>query len=399
MTIEHEPGSGPRDQSATAATVVKIGDLAAEAGLRRIHILAWRDLADVEAGGSEVHAATIAALWASAGIEVTMRTSYAQGSRPETVRDGYRVIRKAGRYLVFPRAIGSEVFGRHGARDGLVEIWNGVPFFSPLWARGPKVTWLHHVHEDMWPMVLPPHLARAGQILERRVAPPFYRSTKIVTLSESSRRMIIDRMHLRPANVSVVAPGIDPVFRPGGMRSAVPKIVAVGRLMPSKSFDVLIDAVARVRRDIPARLVIVGDGYERDSLEQRIRDQDAESWCELPGRVSEAEIVDHYRSAWLLASASRSEGWGMTITEAAACGTPSVVTRIPGHVDAVDDGVTGLLVSGDDQLPEAMCRLLRDTDLRERMGGAALRFAESFSWQRTAHDTLAVLADEALKRQ
>jgi len=399
VTTEHESGSRPGDQSRTAVTVVKIGDLAAEAGLRRIHILAWRDLADVEAGGSEVHAATIAALWARAGIEVTMRTSYAQGARPEAVRDGYRVIRRAGRYLVFPRAVGSELLGRHGERDGLVEIWNGVPFFSPLWARGPKVAWLHHVHEDMWPMVLPPRLARAGQILERRVAPPFYRSTKVVTLSESSRRTIIDRMNLKPANVSVVAPGIDPVFRPGGTKSEVPKIVAVGRLMPSKSFDVLIDAVERVRRDIPARLVIVGEGYERDFLERRIRDLDAESWCELAGRVSEAEIVDHYRSAWLLASASQSEGWGMTITEAAACGTPAVATRISGHVDAVDEGVTGLLVSGRDELSGAMSRLLHDTNLRGRMGAAAERWAEAFTWQRTAHGTLAVLAREALKRR
>ena len=58
------------------ATVAKIGDLAAEAGMRRIHVLAWRDLDDVEAGGSEIHADRVARLWAEAGIEVTMRTSF-----------------------------------------------------------------------------------------------------------------------------------------------------------------------------------------------------------------------------------------------------------------------------------------------------------------------------------
>ena len=89
-------------------SIVKIGDLAAAAGLRRIHMLSWRDLADVEAGGSEVHAATVARLWSEAGIEVTLRTSYAQGQASVVTRDGYRVIRRAGRYLVFPRAAGSE---------------------------------------------------------------------------------------------------------------------------------------------------------------------------------------------------------------------------------------------------------------------------------------------------
>ncbi len=111
-------------------------------------------------------------MWASAGIEVTVRTSYAQGSPPESTRNGYRVIRRAGRYLVFPRAVTSEILGRHGPRDGLVEIWNGVPWLTPLWATGPTVTWLHHVHGPMWGMVLPPNLARLGDVLERRVAPP-----------------------------------------------------------------------------------------------------------------------------------------------------------------------------------------------------------------------------------
>src|ERR1700737_1260792 len=80
----------------------KLGDLAASAGIRRIHVLAWRDLDDVEAGGSELHIANVAKLWAEAGIDVTLRTSYAQGHPRRVTRDGYRVIRRAGRYLVFP---------------------------------------------------------------------------------------------------------------------------------------------------------------------------------------------------------------------------------------------------------------------------------------------------------
>src|SRR5256885_10510930 len=137
-----------------ASNIAKIGDLAAAAGLRRIHGLSWRDLADVEAGGSEVHAATVARLWAEAGVDVTLRTSYAQGQAPVVTRDGYRVIRRAGRYLVFPRAVGSEVLGRHGPRDALVEIWNGMPFFSPVWGRGPRVVLLHPVPAEAGRMVL-----------------------------------------------------------------------------------------------------------------------------------------------------------------------------------------------------------------------------------------------------
>ncbi len=387
--------TGPGDPS-EGEIFHKIGDLAAESGLRRIHMLAWRDLADVEAGGSELHASTVAARWAAAGIDVTMRTSYAQGSPPETVRDGYKVVRRAGRYLVFPRAVAAEIAGGHGRRDGLVEIWNGVPFFSPLWARGPRVTWLHHVHEDMWPMVLPPGLARAGQLLERRIAPPFYRNTSVITLSESSRAHLVDRLRLPAANIHVVPPGIDTSFRPANRKAAEPTVLAVGRLMPSKAFGRLIKNVARVREYLPsARLTIVGEGAERDDLKRLVAHLGAEEWCELVGRVDAEDLVRRYQEAWVVASTSQSEGWGMTLTEAAACATPAVATRIPGHIDAVRDGVGGVLVDSDDEFVDALTRVLDDSDFREQMSNGALRVAQEFTWARTAYETLAVLAANA----
>ena len=85
--------------------VAKLGDIAARADLRRVSVLAWRDLVDPEAGGSEVHASKVAALWSEAGVEVTMRTSHAPGYQTVSWRDGYRVIHKGGRYMVFPRAV------------------------------------------------------------------------------------------------------------------------------------------------------------------------------------------------------------------------------------------------------------------------------------------------------
>lgn len=385
-----QPPQTPVDQGRWSST--KIGDLAADAGIGRIHVLAWRDLDDVEAGGSELHASTVAARWAAAGIEVVMRTSHAAGSPPRAIRNGYEIVRYAGRYLIFPRAVAAELFGRHGRRDALVEIWNGVPFLSPLWARGPRATWLHHVHEDMWPMVLPPKLARAGQLLERRFAPPFYRRTPIVTLSESSRAHILDRLRLPADNVHVVPPGIDPGFSPGA-EAPDPTVVAVGRLMPSKNFPALLDAMAAVRRKVPnARLRIIGEGYERPNLERRIAELGAAEWCTLEGRVAPEVLLEAYRSAWIVASTSRAEGWGMTLTEAAACATPAVATRIPGHTDAVVDNETGLLVDRNDELAPAMVRLLTDHDVRQRQAAAALTRSAHFSWDRTAFDTLAVLA-------
>jgi glycosyltransferase involved in cell wall biosynthesis len=379
--------------------VTKLGDIAAGAGLRRITMLAWRDLDDPEAGGSEIHASRVAELWGRAGIEVTMRTSYAPGTAQVSWRDGYRIIRKAGRYMVFPRAAFSEMMGWHGASDGLVEIWNGMPFFSPVWARRPRVVWLHHVHDTMWGMTLPPRLARLGRTVEFRVAPPLYRGTPIVTLSESSKDEIVDKLRLRPGNITVVPPGIDPSFVPGGEKEAMPLVVAVGRLVPVKRFDRLVDALVTIKARHPGlRAVIVGEGYERDALERQIVAGDAAGWISLPGRLDDAELLSLYRRAWILAASSAHEGWGMTITEAAACGTPAVATRIAGHVDAILDATTGVLVDDAAAFGAALDRLLGDDDVRGRMAREAQAHAARFTWGATACGTLEVLAAEALRR-
>jgi glycosyltransferase involved in cell wall biosynthesis len=380
--------------------VGKLGDLAADAGLQRITMLAWRDLDDPEAGGSEIHAANVAALWGRAGIEVTMRTSYAAGHPQVVWRDGYRVIRKAGRYLVFPRAVLSEMMGWHGASDATVEIWNGMPFFSPLWARRPHAVWLHHVHDEMWELTLPPRLARLGRTLEFRIAPPLYRRTPIVTLSESSKDEIVAKLRLRASQISVVPPGVDPTFTPGGTREPTPLVVAVGRLVPVKRFGLLVDALGELKASHPGlRAVIVGEGYERETLEQQLATRGASEWISLPGRVDHETLLDLYRRAWVVASTSLHEGWGMTITEAAACGTPAVATRIAGHADAIVDGVSGLLADDEAGFVGALDRVLGDAALRDARGKGAREHAAQYTWNATAYGTLEVLAAEAMRQR
>ncbi len=385
---------------AGAADIQKLGDLAAESGIHRVSMLAWRDLDDPEAGGSEVHASMVARLWAEAGMEVTMRTSFAAGHPQMSWRDGYRVIRKAGRYMVFPRAAFSEMMGWHGARDALVEIWNGMPFFSPVWAQGPRVVWLHHVHKQMWQMTLSPKLAGVGNTIESRLAPPLYRFTPIITLSKSSKEELVEDLHFNPKRISVVPPGIHPRFSAGGEKSPHPLVVAVGRLVPVKRFDMLVEALVGLKQRQPdLEAVIVGEGYCRDELESQIHEASAEEWISLPGHLDDDAVVDLYRRAWTVTSASMREGFGMTLTEAAACGTPAVATRISGHTDAVIENRSGLLVDDRDELTDALDRLIRDPDLRAHLTAGALDYASQLTWGATARGTLEVLAAEAIRRR
>ena len=298
------------------------------------------------------------------------------------------------------RAAFSEMMGWHGGRDGLVEIWNGMPFMSPVWARTPHVTWLHHVHADMWNMTLPPRIAGMGRALESTIAPKFYRRTPIVTLSNSSKHELVEDLGFKDRMVHVVPPGIDPKFSPGGAKSERPLVVAVGRLVPVKRFDLLVDVLADVRAQHPTlEAVIVGEGYRRDEIESQIHAYGAQDWITLAGRVEDDELISLYRRAWVLASASAREGWGMTLTEAAACGTPAVATRISGHEDALSEGESGLLGANREELAAALGRVIGDESLRRRLTAGALEHAQRFTWENTAFGTLEVLAAEAMRRR
>ena len=360
-------------------------DSVAASQLKAVRIVAWRDLGDPEAGGSELHAHRIAAEWAAAGLDVTLRTSMVPGAPEQVRRDGYLAIRKGGRYGVFPQVMLEGLRSRRRRDTALVEIWNGMPFFSPLWRRKPRLVFLHHVHGEMWEMVLTKRLARVGNFIESRVAPPFYRRTTVMTLSESSKEEIVERLHLHPDRVHVVAPGIESRFSPGGAKSENPHVIAVGRLVPVKRFDVLIRDLAKVKEHVPTLTAsILGEGYERSALEQLRRELGADDWLSLPGRVSDDEQLAAYRSAWLITSASLREGWGMTLTEAAACGTPSVATDIAGHRDAVRNGSSGVLVPEGESLAPSIIALLNDPIKRANLSTGALEYAQTLTWERTA---------------
>jgi glycosyltransferase involved in cell wall biosynthesis len=354
--------------------------MVASSSLRRIHVVAWRDRDDPEAGGSELHADEVLSRWSSAGLEVTLRTSGIQGLPNDAVRRGYHVRRRHGRYRVFTEVIRERRRIRRES-DALVEIWNGMPFWSPLWFRGPRVVWLHHVHGEMWQLTLPGLLGKIGWTIESRIAPLLYRGSTIATLSASSRGEIKERLGL---TAHVVPPGISEYFTPQGPQSTTPLVVAVGRLVPVKRFDELIRVFMEVHRQIPsARLVIAGEGYLRSDLEALRRELGGDEVIELPGRVSDEDLRDLYRRAWVTTSASLREGWGMSLTEAAACGCPVVATDIAGHRDATRHGHSGLLCSLE-EMPSQLVQVLSDAELRERLHAGSLAFAQELTWDHTA---------------
>ena len=116
------------------------------------------------------------------------------------------------------------------------------------------------------------------------------------------------------------------------------------------------------------------------------------------GYVTEEEKVDLLRRAWFTVTTSLKEGWGLTVIESNACGTPSIAADVPGLRDAVREGETGLLYPHGDvrALGERMIRLLEDGALRTRLGEGAVLWAGTFNWDDAAEKTVTFLSRVAI---
>jgi glycosyltransferase involved in cell wall biosynthesis len=291
----------------------------------------------------------------------------------------------------------SEVFGRMGRYDALVEIWNGVPWMSPLWCRRPHILILHHVHGPMWNQIFSPPLAAIGRGLETKFAPPFYRRTPTVTTSEDTREELL-HLGWKPELVTTGPVGVDDFFSAGGTKTTHPSIVAVGRQAPVKRFVELMEQVQMTRQFVPgATLTLVGDGPDRTKITEWIDRNNAHEWVTLHGRLTREELRDHYRRAWVIASASLAEGWGLALTEAAGCGTPAVATDISGHRCSVLDGQTGLLAPLEN-LGRVLTDVLLDDSLRATLSLQAESRARTLTWDALAAGVLHPLYQQVLNR-
>ena len=246
----------------------------------------------------------------------------------------------------------------------------------------------------MWGESIPRPLAPIARWVEVSLAPLFYKRTSIATLATTTRDELVRRGY-HADKVVVAEPGIDPRFVPHPTsKTSHPSLVAVGRLAPVKRFPLLLSVFADVVKEIPeAHLTIAGDGPDKSLLQSEISRLGLASHVTLVGRVTDDELLYLYQSSWLLVSASHSEGWGMTITEAAASGTPCVVTDNHGHSASAIDGQTGLIVKSDAVLATSIIRVLTDNDVRTQLQQGALSHADKFKWDRTACILLQTLVD------
>ncbi|MGG2463207.1 glycosyltransferase family 4 protein [Streptomyces sp. RGM 3693] len=378
------PPAPPALPTPSAATAPTAPPAAGAAPLpRRIVFLARRDLRNPAAGGSELLVDRIADGLTAYGHQVTLVCG-----GPTADRD-YRVVSAggdAGHFLRVPR----QVTRRTGGCDLLVEVCNGMPYLAPLWHRGPTLCLVNHVHTDLWRMRYPAPAARLGRRLEHWALAGTHRGNLMVAVSDSTATALRE-LGVAPDRIRLVHNGVE---EPGPLvpEDPEPLFLAMGRLVEYKRIDLLLRLWERVRPVTGGRLVIVGDGPERDRLTTL-----AGPDVTFTGRISERDKHHLLCSAWLLLHPSLVEGWGLVVMEAAARRTPTLGFDIPGLRDSVEDGTTGLLARGESAFAAHWCTLALSAPRRHALGAAAADRAARFRWSRTVRSFRAVAAEAYLQ--
>jgi len=348
-------------------------------GRRRVALLNWRDTAHPEGGGSERYVEQVAEGLALRGHDVRVLCAAHDRAARDEVRAGVRYRRRGGRVSVYPRAV-LHLLRRRA--DVVVDVQNGLPFFSRLAARCPVVVLVHHVHREQWPMVCGPRVARFGWWLESRVAPRLYRGCRYVTVSQATRRELMS-LGVRGSDVEVVHNATEPPLAVDAVRADRPTLCVVSRLVPHKRVDHALVVVERLRHRWPdLRLVVVGHGWAEDDLRRRVAELGLGDRVELLGWVDELTKHRVLAGSWVHLCPSLKEGWGRAVMEAATHGVPTVAyASASGVTETVLAGTTGLLADDLDGFTAQVERLLADRELRDRMGGAARAYAASFTWE------------------
>ncbi len=361
---------------------------------RHVVFFNWRDSQNPEGGGSERYVEAMARGLVERGARATIFCA-AHGHAPaDEVVDGVRYVRRGDHLAIYVLGAFHLLLHRFGKVDLVVDVQNGLPFFTRLATRVPVVVLVHHVHREQWPVVFPGLLGRVGWWIERVVAPRVYRKSQYIAVSRATRAELI-ALGVGRERIAVVHNGTAPPPVLDVARSSTPLLCVLGRLVPHKQVEHAIDAIDALRvRHPEATLVVVGNGWWEEELRSYVATVGAGDAVVFTGHVSEQQKHEILARSWLMVLPSLKEGWGIVIGEAGSHGVPTVAYSSAGGTrESIADGTSGLLVDTPEELTETVRRLVDDNAERERLGKGAREMSHTFSWSHSQDSFVHVLSD------
>ncbi|GHD18173.1 glycosyltransferase family 4 protein [Nocardiopsis kunsanensis] len=384
------PAPPAASASAPAPTEAPI-DLGPRLDGVRLVMINWRDPWQSAAGGAEEYAWRISRHLAERGAIVTFLTSREPDQARVETKDGIVIRRMGGRFTVYPRVMAWLALWRREYQLAF-DCMNGIPFLSRLVLRRRTrvVSVVHHVHDLQFDAYFSAPLAWFGRFMESTVASFVYRRCTTVTVSESSRRAMRDKLGWR-APVEIVHNGGVPGPRgplddaPTPEETGAPALVSLGRLVVQKRVDRVAALAGLLRDQYPdLRVHVIGRGPEGERLTEQIHREGTTGRVHIHGFLPEEDKNALLGACTLHVTASEFEGWGLTVIEAARLGVPTVAYDVDGLRDSVRDGETGWLVRDGESLSDVVARALKElSDPRraEEVRRACRDWSAQFTWE------------------
>lgn len=367
----------------------------------KILIFSWRDIKHPQSGGAEILTLELAKRWLQKGHQVALVSAKFPGAKNRQTINKIKIFRPAPLYSQSPLKYFKYLYqtakfyrqNLAGKYDLIIDQVHGLPFFTPFFAKEKVVLFPLEVAGRIWFSEVSFPFSLVGYLSELTYI-KIFRNIPFLTISPSTAK---DLTNLGVKNVSVIVPGINwPPLSQLPSKSDIPLVISLGRITKMKRIEDTLIAFRLLHKEFPLiKFVVVGRGDKNylKKLKVLCRETAIDDRVSLTGFVSEKTKKKLLSSAWLLVSTSLKEGWGLIVTEAASCGTPTVAYQVAGLVDSIKHEETGILCQKNNPVALArnIRRLLYDHSLRIKLAQNALNYSRQFSWDKAANEALSLL--------
>lgn len=361
-----------------------------------ILILNWRDPKNPKSGGAEIVTIEHAKAWVKRGHNVTWFTSKFENSSKTEKIDGVNIVRRGSFLTVFLYAPFYYLFSGNKF-DLVIDEIHGLPFFTPIFARIPKIAFIHEVADEIWDYMFPFPVNKIGKIIEPLYF-RLYKNIKFWTDANSTIDDLVKKGIKRKNCIAINCPINNKVLNRLPEKEKIPTFIFVSRVVKMKGIEDVVRAFFYILKELKdASLWIVGDGDKNYLNELRItmKDYSISPKVTFFGRVPDDKKLELMRKAHLLLHASIKEGWGLVVIEAASQGTPSVVYNVAGLRDSVKNNKTGIVLSDNTskEMAKQVLQLIKNPAKYRSYQKNALTWAKSLTWEKSTQKSMTLLED------
>ena len=341
--------------------------------------LAHRDPMNPRAGGAERTILEVCIRLARDGHNIILLTGGWKGSKSVERVHGiniYRFGKNIGPHLALPILLLKYNF------DIVVnDLGHAVPWFSSTILNKNNIVFFRHLHAKSLPGQVSPLVSRLIAAIEKCYF-ILYHEAVFVTESTTSRDDLL-KLGISGIEIIMNPPGVDKKLFHPTTKDKYPSIVYFGGMRRYKRPQEVLYLLKNLLEKLPElKLIIIGTGPEEQSMIKLSSKLNVENHVEFKGRITDEELSEIVSSSWLNIHSSVTEGWGLSIIEASASGTPTVAFNVPGIRDVIEDQINGIKVKDGDReaLLEAAFEILSNP---KRWWFSSTEVAKKYSWDRT----------------